>query len=571
MKKATVLLVVIFSILLNAQQFRFAVWGDSQFQNPEVFEETVRRTELLKPEFVIHTGDMIHGYTYSIDNARRQWKRFKKQIEPLTVPFYPTPANHDVTTKEIQPAYIEAWGEDKLFYSFDFENSHFIILNAYYNQIFDSITANQMEWLKEDLENASDKENIFVSLHSPLHLNAKYDWSAVHNLLKMYPVKAVFTGHYHYYDYRVIDGIKYFCLNTSGNMNIYSEAAGRFHHFLWITVNSSDVDIAVISPTNIYDPSFVQQGELSRASKVLDSDKSIVINKPEEGIDTTVYITIKNNADYSRNYKIQPVTDDFSWKFPWNGYTIILKPGEQKKLPVSIMYSGGKVNRTDLPKIEITTEYVNLQNMISEYKYYYYLFNPPVTTAYKTTSSIQIDGIDNEEVWKSSEGIENLYINENNDPAQEKTEVKVIYDSENLYVFIRGEEPNPKGLTAAAYGDIPLVFGDDDFELYFDTNRDLNTFFRIMVNPAGTILSSSPEGRFTFKFDVKTHIGKDFWSAEFRIPLKEFKIEETLKGKTWGFNVRRHRQQAEITQSDWSKMNTYPPYQPEYFGLLIFD
>jgi 3',5'-cyclic AMP phosphodiesterase CpdA len=569
--KVTVVLFLIFTSFPNAQQFRFAVWGDSQFQNPEAFEETVRRTELLKPDFVIHTGDMIHGYTYSLDNARRQWKRFKQQIEPLSVPFYPTPGNHDVTTKEIQPAYTEAWGEDKLFYSFDYENSHFIILNAYYNQIFDSVTSNQMEWLKEDLEKAKKKENIFVSIHSPLHLNPKYNWTPVHDLLKKYPVKAVFTGHYHYYDYRVTDGIKYFCLNTSGNMTIYSEAAGRSHHFLWITVDSEEIDIAVLTKDNIYKPDFVLPGELAAASKVLEKNETIVISDPVNGIDTTLHITIKNNSNRVRNYKIEPETDDYNWVFPWRGYTRTLEPGEEESLPVSVSYPGGKVSRTEMPKIKVSTEYYNQRGERSEYIYYYYLFNPPVTYAYKTTTEIILDGIDNEEAWRTVPGIEELYINENNVPAEENTSVKVLYDDENLYVFVKGEEPYPAGLTAAAYGDIPLVFGDDDFEIYFDTNRDLETFYRLMVNSKGTVLSSGPEGRFTFDFDVNTHIGKDFWSAEFRIPLKEIKITESPAGKYWGFNVRRHRMQAEIPQSDWSKMNTYPPYQPEYFGIIHFN
>ncbi len=143
---------------------------------------------------------MIHGYTYSIDNARKQWQRFKKQISPLTVPFYPTPGNHDVTTKEIQPAYLETWGNDKLYYSFDYMNSHFIILNTCLNQDFDTIPPIEMEWLKKDLEGSKYKENVFVSMHSPLHLNKNYDWQPVHNLLKQYNVKAVFSGHYHYYD-----------------------------------------------------------------------------------------------------------------------------------------------------------------------------------------------------------------------------------------------------------------------------------------------------------------------------------------------------------------------------------
>ena len=44
-----------------AQQFKFVVLGDSQFENPKTFEEIVKETELLHPAFVIHVGDMIHG------------------------------------------------------------------------------------------------------------------------------------------------------------------------------------------------------------------------------------------------------------------------------------------------------------------------------------------------------------------------------------------------------------------------------------------------------------------------------------------------------------------------------
>ncbi len=69
MKKSVIFFIILFFSVSPAQEFRFAVWGDSQFQNPEVFEETVKRTHLLNPDFVIHVGDMIHGYTYSIDTV----------------------------------------------------------------------------------------------------------------------------------------------------------------------------------------------------------------------------------------------------------------------------------------------------------------------------------------------------------------------------------------------------------------------------------------------------------------------------------------------------------------------
>lgn len=148
-----------------AQKFSFVVLGDSQFENPAVFEEIVKETELLHPDFVIHVGDMIHGYTYDINTARKQWKIFKKQISPLTMPFYPTPGNHDVTTKEIQPAYTEAWGKDKLYYSFDYKNSHFIIINAFLDQQFDTIPKAEYQWLLRDLEK-SKKHFYFFSFTS---------------------------------------------------------------------------------------------------------------------------------------------------------------------------------------------------------------------------------------------------------------------------------------------------------------------------------------------------------------------------------------------------------------------
>lgn len=552
------------------QNYKFIVWGDSQFQNPDVFEKIVKETELLKPAFVIHTGDMIHGYTYDINNARRQWKRFKKQISPLTVPFYPTPGNHDVTTKEIQPAYLEAWGSDKLFYSFDYENSHFIILNVFLDQQFDTIPANEFEWLKNDLEKSKNADHIFLSFHSPLYLNKKYNWKPVQELLKKYNVEAVFTGHYHIYDYRTIDSISYFCINSSGNMKYVNHLAGYTHGFLYISVEGKKVDYAFITDKNIFAADDVLPGEFGHSPKYFEDDKTIVISDPNfNSIDTTLSITIKNNTDLKRSYKLTWETDNYEWNFnPW-GDNFSLSPGESKLINFSVKGPKGNFLRNELPKLKIESPYKTLTGAVTENIYYYHLFYPPKTEAEYTNEKIILDGKADEKAWKEDEQINELYVDYKKTPAKDKTIVKVLYDNQNLYVSIWGEEPNPDGLAAAAYGDIPLVFGDDDFEIYFDTNRDLKTFYRLMVNPKGTVLSSSPKGLFTFNFDVKTFIGKNFWSAEFKIPFSELDSKPE-KGDVWGFNVRRHRQQAQIPQSDWSKMQEHPPYQPQYFGLLKF-
>ncbi|MDP2303265.1 MAG: metallophosphoesterase [Ignavibacteria bacterium] len=564
--------ILLIIIRADAQDFKFVVWGDSQFQNPEVFESIVNQTELLKPALVLHVGDMIHGYTYDINVARRQWKRFQKQITPLTSPFYPTPGNHDVTTKEIQPAYLEAWGNDKLYYSFDYANSHFIILNAYLHQNFDSVSIVQLNWLKEDLDKSKNSQNVFVSIHSPLHLNKSYDWSYVHNLLKQYNVRAVFTGHYHYYDYRKIDGIEYFCLNSSGNMSIYNPHIGYSHHFLQINVSIKDVSYAVITNGEIFPKNFVDNNERSRAELFFDENKSVTIPKPSDVIQKTkVSIPLENRSNEKRDYTLSWEVKNYNWSFDSWGKNLSLYPKEKIELDFEVVIPKGDLINTDLPRLKIESPYKTLRGVETSSISYVGLFVPPVCSVKEKKSSFTFDGNVKESIWNETISVDKLFIDYQKNPAHEQTTISIFYDDVNLYIGIKGEEPNPKNLSAYAYGEIPLVFGDDDFELYFDTNRDMKTFYRLMVNPAGTVLSSSPKGRFTFYFEVKIFIADNYWSAEFIIPFSELETKKPERGINWGFNVRRHRQQAEPNQSDWSKMAIYPPYEPEHFGLLVFE
>ncbi len=571
-----ILLSVIFFLVaalqINAQQFRFVVLGDSQFENPEVFKKVVSETELLKPAFVLHVGDMIHGYTYDEKTAEQQWKRFKKQISPLTMPFYPTPGNHDVTTKEIQPAYIKTWGKDKLYYSFNYKNSHFIVLNVFLDQQFDTIPENELEWLKKDLEKNKSVENIFLTMHSPLYMNSKYDWKPIQKLLEKYNVKAIFSGHYHIYDYRKIGKISYFNLNSSGRMNIDDFFAGYSHGFMFVTVNGSKIDYAFINQQGIFPIDTVKTGESGKSPRYFDEDKTVLIPDPsKQPTNISVSCPIRNNTNQKRQYELTWETDNYNWKFtPW-GKNIEVPANSTVNVNFKIDGPKGNFLRDELPKLRVKSVYVNQRGEVSPSVYYFHLFSPPSVSAKYTNAKINVDGKVNEDVWTNQHGINQLYIDTKNTPAQTNTDVKLVYDDSCLYVSLVGGEPKPENLSAKAYGDIPLVFGDDDFELFFDTNHDQKSFYRLMVNPKGTILCSSPKGLFSFKFDVKTYVGKNFWSAEFKIPFSELNLTKPKAGTVWGFQVRRHRLQSSPQQSDWSIMNYYLPYQPEYFGLLKFE
>ena len=555
----------------SAARFKFVVWGDSQFHHPETFEKIVRETELLKPALVLHVGDMIHGYTYDPDVARREWKRFKKQISPLTAPFYPTPGNHDVTTPEIEPIYGETWGKDRYFYSFDFEKNHFIILDVYYKGQFDTLPPEQLEWLKKDLEKNKEADNIFIAFHSPLHLNNKYDWPSVHKILRGYPVRAVFTGHSHIYDYRNLNGIDYFCLNSSGRMSFYNHLLGRSHHFLVVSVEGKEHSYAVVTQGSIYPADAVPSGSFGRASRYLMDEQTILIPNPSKRpIETTVEVPVKNRADEKRKFYLSWKTRDHRWQFDPCGADFELAPGDEKLISFKINGPQGNFYRDQLPRLILHSPFRNEKGWETMLSYHYQLFAPPETRAKSLDGGLKIDGKIEDLAWNKTPAITELYTDTKGTTTPEKNVVKVLYDKENLYVGIWGEEPNPAGMSAYAYGDIPLVFGDDDFEIYLDTNRDLKTYYRLMVNPKRVTLASGPEGLYSFDFMVKSHIGDSYWSAEFQIPFSELKTEPPKEGDVWGFNVRRHRQQAQNVQRDWSKMRNFP-YQPPYFGLLRFD
>jgi predicted phosphodiesterase len=557
----------------QAAEFKFVVWGDSQFQNPDTFERIVEETALLKPALVIHVGDMIHGYTYNPDTARREWKRFKKQIAPLSAPFYPTPGNHDVTTTAIEPVYAEVWGGDHYYYSFDYANSHFIVLDTFLNmdEEADKIPQRELEWLQNDLEKHKDAENIFISFHSPLYLNEKYDWQPIHNLLVQYPVRAIFTGHYHIYDYRVKDTISYFCINSSGYMNYYNHLIGQSYHFVVVSVDGSEITYAVVTDGRIYPADAVPPGESSKASKYLEEEKTIAIPDPSrKKIREKAYVPVRNRTDEERQFLLTWETEDYRWRFkPW-GANFTLAPGEEKRVEFRISGPRGNFVRSELPRLRIDSPFTNGAGWKTTLTYYYHLFHPPETSARRLKGMLEFDGKIDDPVWKGVPEIDRFFLDDKGTPAPETTIVKVLYDQKNLYVGIRGEEPNPGGLSTLAHGKLPLVFSDDDFELYFDTNRDLKTYYRLMVNPAGTVLCSGPGGLFSFTFDVRTHVGENYWSAEFKIPFSELHTSVPKKHAVWGFNVRRHRQQAEPPQRDWSKMLNVP-YQPPYFGLLRFN
>ncbi len=568
------LLFVVLNISLFAgNRTMFVVWGDSQFQNPEVFEEAVKQTAKLYPDFVLHVGDMIHGYTYDIKAAQKQWKRFKKQISPLKCDFLPTPGNHDLTTKEIHDAYREVWGANRFNYSYINGNAKIIVLNQFADASnFYKLSAVQKKWLVDELKNTSNNLNIFISMHSPEFLKENSGWDEIHKELTKYNVKAVFTGHYHMYLNKKIDGIEYFCLNTSGNIGANDHfLTGKGHQFMIVNCFGDDVKYTVFSDGEFYRYDIVEENAREKYGKYYNPEKTIHLSKTDiTEKKKSGWLEVINNAPVQRTYTLKWMVDNSDWTFAEPVKVVNTKANDTVKVQYSLTIPDKLPKRDKMPYCNISSP-LKLDNgytIVTDYNYG--LFVPPIGKVVKISGSITADGILDEDEWNKATVITNFEKDMSETPAEDQTYISILYDNTNLYVAAKMDEPNPAGMSLSAYGDLPLVFGDDDIELFFDPKNDQKTYYRIMINAKGTRLDSGPKGRYSFKYEAATKINDNNWVAEFIIPLKEIDTVMPEEGVAWAFNARRHRQQAEYVQSDWSKMRTHPPYQPEYFGKIIF-
>ena len=93
----------------DTSKLQFAIVSDLWGGYREgVFEDAVRKLELLQPQFVMSVGDLIEGKTYDSTVINNEWKQFNAMASSLSLPFFYVPGNHDVfvacPVSDISPA-----------------------------------------------------------------------------------------------------------------------------------------------------------------------------------------------------------------------------------------------------------------------------------------------------------------------------------------------------------------------------------------------------------------------------------------------------------------------------------
>ena len=197
-----------------------------------------------------------------------------------------------------------------------------------------------------------------------------------------------------------------------------------------------------------------------------------------------------------------------------------------------------------------------------------------------TNQKIVIDGIDNETEWKIAEIKSDFWqwFPTDSLKALNQTEIRFLYDSNNIYVFIKCYEDENNTIISSLRRDMGRF--SDFFLFTLDTFNDLTNAYAFGGNSVGVkkdeiifnggrTLGKDSNWDWDAKFDLKTKVYENFYAAEMRIPLSSIRFSNN--SKLWKYNVYRRR----INDNEFSTLFRVPQEQSfinlSYSKPLVFE
>ena len=172
--------------------------------------------------------------------------------------------------------------------------------------------------------------------------------------------------------------------------------------------------------------------------------------------------------------------------------------------------------------------------------------SPPVLNAAKLIGNPpQIDGILNEDVWKQAPAATGLvqFLPDEGEPASERSEVRVLYGDDALYIAFRAYDADPTAIEGQLTRRDRESFSDW-VHVAIDSYNDKRTAFQFGVNPKGVKQDTyryddtRRDPDWDAVWDVATSIDEHGWIAEFRIPYTQLRFSHAEE-MTWGIQFTR--------------------------------
>jgi len=190
-----------------------------------------------------------------------------------------------------------------------------------------------------------------------------------------------------------------------------------------------------------------------------------------------------------------------------------------------------------------------------------------------TKTAPEIDGLMNDSCWNmvdwSGDFIQ--FQPAENKPPSQQTSFKILYDDNNLYVFIRAYDTEPEKISR-------IISRRDNFdgdmvEINIDSYYDQQTAFSFTATAAGakgdeaiTQDGNNWDSSWNPVWYLKTSIDNKGWCAEMKIPFSQLRFGKKAE-HIWGIQLMRHIFRLQ-ERSNWQFIPKGSPGMVHLFGEL---
>lgn len=165
------------------------------------------------------------------------------------------------------------------------------------------------------------------------------------------------------------------------------------------------------------------------------------------------------------------------------------------------------------------------------------VFSQSPISVQKLPGPVNFDGMPDEEAWQMIDPLPmTTYFPEDGREPSERSDIRIGYDSEYLYVGASLYDSEPDRIQATTYQRNFQSLSSDFFGIVLDTFNNNETGVAFFVSPTGARsdfrISNDAQGGGAFNWDwdtfwdVETVRNEQGWFVEMRIPLSSLRFQE---------------------------------------------
>ena len=285
----------------NPQHFQFAIVSDrTGGLRPGVFADAVKKINWMMPEFVMSVGDFIPGVTLDEQLMDKEWAEFESVIQPLKVPFFFLPGNHDISNDLMRQKWVDKFG--KAYYYYVYKDVLFLALDTNPEDAI-TISPAQIDYFKGVLADHQNVRWTFVFMHHPLWTYGEYagGFTQIEALLKGRK-HTVIAGHNHRYVFEKRDQTNYYILaTTGGGSGLRGPQFGEFDHLTWVTMTEEGPQMANLRLSGILPHDVTQMENLQLAKQLIESvdfDHTVLMNQGTDFTAGKIKLSFQNTASH---------------------------------------------------------------------------------------------------------------------------------------------------------------------------------------------------------------------------------------------------------------------------------